>query len=222
VVLTQSLVVAEAAAVDLILGSASPRRADLLAHAGYSFRVETVDIDEVAARTHVDDGDIVAATTAIARAKFEALGQQGCLSPRVPLLTADTLVACEGKTMGKPESDGEVATMLATMSGQQLEITTAVCVGRAGEHPRELCVTTLVRLTELSPAQIDRYVETGVGLDKAAGLALQSEAGGFIASLDQCWSNVLGLPLCAVHAALREDYSAASDPYCAPTRCGQL
>lgn len=209
------------AARELILGSASPRRADLLTQAGYSFRVETVEIDEGAAREGIADGDIVAATAAIARAKFDAFVEQDVAPAGSPLLlTADTLVACQGVTMGKPGSHDAVATMLSQMSGQRLSITTAVCVGERGGHAQGATVSTVVDLAELTVDQISGYVETGVGLDKAAGLALQSDARPFIVRLDRCWSNVLGLPLCAVQALMRHDVEATSR-YCTSARCGR-
>lgn len=211
---------AEDAPRELILGSTSPRRADLLSHAGYTFRVESAQIDEEAAREGIADGDIVAATAAIARAKFDAFTEQdpapagGSL-----LLTADTLVACQGATMGKPDSADAVATMLSQMSGQRLSISTAVCVGEPGGQPQQAAVSTIVELAELTMDQISRYVATNVGLDKAAGLALQSDARPFIVRLDRCWSNVLGLPLCAVQALMQRDVEATSR-YCTSARCG--
>lgn len=204
--------------LELILGSASPRRADLLTRAGYTFHVRTVEIDEPSARLGIADGDIVAATLAIASAKFEAFEKDEVRVPEPLLLTADTLVACRGVTMGKPDSADAVAAMLAHMSGQRLSITTALCLGKAGRQPRMSTVTTGVQLVELGSAQIEQYVEAKVGLDKAAGLALQSEARPFVSSLDRCWSNVLGLPLCAMHSLWVGD-PEGPEHHCVDTRC---
>lgn len=229
-VLTRSSAVAERKPIDLVLASASPRRADLLTEAGYTFRVEPVEIDETAARSGFADGDIVAATGAIARAKFAAFSAASASAAKSTVLTADTLVACRGATMGKPDSPGAVAEMLAQMSGQSILITTAICVGSPGDDPQHATVSTTVQLTELTPNQVDGYVQANVGLDKAAGLALQAEARPFIATLDRCWSNVLGLPMCAVHALLETDpgsvdeeqanYEDRLEQCCKQSRCG--
>jgi septum formation protein len=88
------------------------------------------------------------------------------------------------------------------MDGRTLEITTAVCVGRPGAAPHTVLVTTLVALRRFREGEIARYVASGAGDDKAGGLALQAEAAPFIASTRGCWSNVVGLPLCAVASLL--------------------
>ena len=171
-------------APNLILGSASPRRADLLRRLGVSFVVETIDIDEQAL---VASNDVVAVVSRIAQAKFAAFAEQD--EPREgPLLTADTLVACNGEILGKPNRNDDVTAMLSAMSGQSLTIATAVCFGLVGAAPLTEVVTTRVDLRELDEGHIARYVASGVGLDKAAGLALQAEAGEFIATVDGCLS----------------------------------
>ena len=82
-------------------------------------------------------------------------------------------------------------------------------------------VTTTVTLRELTSDEIEAYVATDVGLDKAGGLALQSEAMSFIDAVDGCWANVLGLPLCAVARLLGLSASGpTSSGRCTPRLCG--
>jgi len=229
----------------LLLGSASPRRADLLAAAGYSFDVVTAPIDEQSAAAGIGDGDIAAATRAIARAKFDALsaalghgpghGAHDLAAGQVArVLTADTLVACAGVTMGKPTSNEEVVTTLSHLSGQRISITTSLCIGdvsladsRAGDagagesvQPTQVEETTTVDLRTISTAEMHAYAATGVGLDKAAGLALQAEAAPFIAAVQGCWSNVLGLPICRVRALVGGGGRVVTQ-ICAGRSCGQ-
>jgi len=182
---------------ELTLGSASPRRASLLRSLGVSFETVSVDIDE---QRLVHPGDLDASVRSIAGAKFAALRS---LVASGLLITADTMVVLDGEIMGKPSSNDELRTLLTAMSGQKVTIVTGLCVGSLDESPETETVATTVRLRELSAQQIEDYVESGVGMDKAAGLALQAEAGPFIASVDGCWSNVVGLPLCAVAEALQ-------------------
>jgi len=201
----------------LVLGSASPRRSDLLTAAGYRFEVITASVDEVAVAAQVEDGDIGQATRKIARAKFDALAHLLTSDDRL-VLTADTLVACEGRTMGKPASSEQVLDSLQHVSGKRIAITTSVCVGRVAVDsppPTHVEVTTFVDLREISAEAVQTYVASGVGLDKAGGLALQAEAGPFMAAVHGCWSNVLGLPLCQVRALV-----TGGPPQCAGIGCG--
>lgn len=211
----------------LILASASPRRRDLLAGLSRPFRVEPVEVDERALVSPGDDDPGVVALR-IASAKYAAFDPGQDLDGIV--ITADTLVACRGVIMGKPQSDDELRAMLQQMSGAELEIATAVCVGRPGrprspgdaDDPACEVVVTRVGLRRLEPAEIDRYVTSGEGIDKAGGLALQAGAGGFIDSVSGCWANVLGLPMCAVHRLIGADTTRASPPeaVCSPRLCG--
>lgn len=175
------------------LGSSSPRRSDLLVSAGFQFDVDVANIDE-AALVDPFESDPAAIVARIAQAKFAAFP----VDPRQPaLLTADTLVACDDTILGKPASEQHLRDMLGHMSGRPVTVVSAVCVGRRGEEPLTEVVSTAVVLRELASREIERYVATGVGMDKAAGLALQAQAKPFISAVDGCWSNVVGLPLCA-------------------------
>lgn len=212
----RSLVVVEAE--PLILGSASPRRAALLSQLGIRFRVVTADIEE---HEHLVAGDAtgVGSVTAIARAKFEAIGESiRSLDSNTRVLTADTLVVCQDQIMGKPSSDRALTTMIRQMSGRVVKISTAVCVGPAKGRPKIEVTTTKVAMRVIESGDIAAYVATGVGADKAGGLALQAEAGDFIESVEGCWSNVLGLPMCSVSSLLKHDENRCSVDVCGTWR----
>jgi len=191
--------VAKPIPVSLTLGSASPRRADLLASLGLAFDIEAVTIDEESF-IDPDERDPGVIVERIARAKFAAFAAGPV---HRLLLTADTLVACDGSVFGKPDSPDHLMSMLGYVSGRPLAIATAVCVGDRGAAPAVELVTTTVELRTLTTAEIDSYVATGAGIDKAGGLALQAQAAPFIQSVRGCWSNVVGLPLCAASRLLR-------------------
>ncbi len=202
----------------LTLGSASPRRAALLESLGLPFVVETVDIDEQSF-VHTAERDLRRTVERIAQAKFVAFGRGEDDSSL--LLTADTLVACDGVIMGKPQSSDHLTTMLRQISGRSLTVATAVCFGVRGSVPVPEIVTTTVWLRDLSGAEIATYVASGTGMDKAGGLALQAEANHFIDSVEGCWSNVLGFPLCAVATLLGLEPSASPrDQRCSVDLCG--
>ena len=180
--------------------------------------VKTVNIDEEALVEAADLGP-QQAVARIARAKFAAFTRAE-LGP-CRLLTADTLVACAGVVMGKPDSSRHLVNMLHQMSGRSITISTGVCVGALGSSPVSEIVTTNVLIRDLAAPEIEAYVSTGTGTDKAGGLALQAEANRFIQRVDGCWSNVLGLPLCAAAALLGlEPHGLAASQRCSVVLCG--
>ena len=120
--------------------------------------------------------------------------------------------------MGKPTTNAQLTAMLESMSASELTIVTAVCVGRRGLAPLVETVTTVVELRPLTVSEIEGYVSTGAGMDKAGGLALQAQAKPFIHAVQGCWSNVVGLPLCAVSRLLATD--ADESLRCSIELCG--
>jgi septum formation protein len=210
--------VVRAARQRLILGSASPRRAALLESLRVPFVVEAGSIDEESV-VHSAERDPRRTVARIAQAKFAAFARAEDDSSQ--LLTADTLVACDGVIMGKPQSSDHLTDMLRQMSGRSLTIATAVCFGVRGSVPAPEIVATTVGLRDLSGAEIAAYVAGGSGMDKAGGLALQAEANHFIEAVEGCWSNVLGFPLCAVATLLKlEPSSSQRDQRCSVDLCG--
>jgi len=95
-----------------------------------------------------------------------------------------------------------------------------VGAGESVQVPTQVEETTTVDLRTISTAEMQAYAATGVGLDKAAGLALQAEAAPFIAAVQGCWSNVLGLPICRVRALVGGGGRVVTQ-ICAGRSCGQ-
>lgn len=195
----------------LILGSASPRRQHLLAGLGVDFEIRTADVDEAA----LADDDLAASVQRSASAKFDALASS--LEPGQTLLTADTLVGGDGAVLGKPVDDADAIRMVSALSGHELTIVSALVYGAGTANPARRTVTTVVQLRPLTATEIEAYVATGAAGDKAGALELQGRAAGFIASLDGCWSNVVGLPVCSVRELLGID----DERRCSELDCGR-
>jgi septum formation protein len=183
----------------LILASRSPRRARLLAALNVEFRELPVDIDESAIAAGRDAASVVAE---LARTKARAARQ---LHTDARVIGADTVVVVGGNVLGKPRSEDEARGFLAELSGAEFEVVTGVAVVDGDETQGEVVVTELSMLS-LDPTQVAAYVATGVAADKAGGLELQGRARSFISDVRGCWSNVVGLPLCATARLLRVDY----------------
>jgi septum formation protein len=174
-------------AAALILGSASPRRAELLAQLGLEFLVMPADIDE----TPGPGEHPRAYVRRMAREKTEALSLSAAGSV---LLTADTTVILGDHSLGKPESPADARKMLMALSDGVHEVCTAVCVLH-GAQRHELLVSTSVEFIALDENLIDDYLTTSEPWDKAGAYAIQGLAGSFVRRIDGSVSNVIGLPL---------------------------
>jgi septum formation protein len=176
----------------LILASGSPRRRALLEEAGIAFRVvEPRVVEDEPAR-----GDAHAVAARNARRKAEAV--EGDL-----VLAADTVVAVGDRLLGKPRDEAEAMDLLRALSGTTHVVVTGVAL-KAGGRLRVATVATRVTMRPLDEAEILAYARSGEGMGKAGGYAIQETADRFVTALDGPFDNVVGLPVDAVRALLRE------------------
>ncbi|MFQ5777724.1 MAG: Maf family protein [Terriglobia bacterium] len=185
----------------LILASASPRRRELLANAGFSFAVVPSRVRESDPR-----GEPPAAfAERMARLKAENVARK--LSPQdgMVVLGADTIVVLNGTVLGKPRSHEDARGMLAQLSGRIHEVITGVALAApatacsAVAHER-----TRVVFRSLTSEEIATYVAGGEPLDKAGAYAIQGVASRFITRIEGCYFNVMGLPVSLVDRLLGE------------------
>jgi nucleoside triphosphate pyrophosphatase len=180
----------------LILASSSPRRAELLAAAGFTFDIQPADVDETPDAAE----DPRAYALRVAGAKAEAAaGRTG--GPGWPVVAADTVVVAGSRLMGKPVDASDAETMLKTLSGAIHQVHTAVVVRAEARQLSEI-VTTQVRVLPLEPDEIAWYLATGEWEGKAGAYAIQGRAARFIDWIDGSWSNVVGLPVATVYRLL--------------------
>ena len=179
----------------LILGSASPRRRELLAQLGLTpAAIRAPDIDENPRKGEIPR-DYVAR---IAREKIAALD---CAADEV-LLCADTTVSVGRRILGKPRDAAETAEFLWALSGRRHHVLTAVAV-RRGETVWERTVDTVVKFRPLSNEEVNGYLASGEWQGKAGGYAIQGLAGAFIPWLQGSFTGVVGLPLSETTTLLR-------------------
>ena len=177
----------------LILASASPRRAELLRAAGYTFDVVVADVDE-----STRAGEAPAAYV-------RRLAADKSAAVRIPdaiVLGADTTVVVDGEILGKPRDDEDLRAMLERLSGKTHQVLTGVSL-RQGAYEAGRVETTSVVLRALTDEEIAWYVASGEGRDKAGGYAIQGLASRFIPSIAGSYSNVVGLPVACVEELLR-------------------
>jgi septum formation protein len=188
----------------LILASASPRRRELLAQAGYVFAVEAADVDESllpgeAAADYVQRLAEEKATAVFARYADPTHDDKTVMNggPRWVVLGADTTVVCDGEILAKPVDAEDAKRMLRRLSGRVHEVLTGVAVvTRAGTVSG--VETTSVTFSEIPEAELDFYCATSEPMDKAGAYGIQGYAARWIPRIDGDYFNVMGLPIARV------------------------
>lgn len=185
----------------LLLGSASPRRREIL---------ETLGLPVVVAPAHVDE-TMLAGESAdayldrVTLAKLEATGAAAGAVIFGAVLVADTSVVVDGEVLGKPADDGDARRMIERLAGRSHEVWTRFAIARP-EAPQRAAhaetVRTRVTFRALDAAMIDAYVATGEGRDKAGAYAIQGVGSFVVKAIAGSYSNVVGLPACEVVEAL--------------------
>lgn len=181
----------------LILASASPRRRELLQRTLLRFRVIPSHTEE----TRRDEEPPQTYVARIAAEKARAVAER---QPGFWILAADTIVALEGQVFGKPKNLDNARQMLTTLSGHPHQVLTAfVLLDTAGNTTAAEIVTSQVTFKELSASEVAAYLATGEPFDKAGAYAFQGKGRDLIAQVSGSYSNIIGLPMDEVTAALR-------------------
>ena len=179
-----------------ILASGSPRRRELLAQAGLRFRVEAAQVEELNG-AHMTPRELCRAN---AFRKAQAVARQ---FPGALVLGADTEVHLGNRVFGKPATLKAAHQMLRRLSGCTHEVTTACCLLRARPAHRVMFdVTTHVQFRPLSDGQIRDYLATINPLDKAGAYAVQENGEWIVEAIEGSFTNIVGLPVQQVLAAL--------------------
>jgi nucleoside triphosphate pyrophosphatase len=180
----------------LVLASASPRRRQLLADAGYDFDVVSPLLKEL----HSDKLTLREVTSYNALQKGLAVARD---HPRRVVLAADTLVALENQLIGKPSNRAEAARLLRLLSGRVHFVVSSVFIAHlARGESLAFSVLSRVVFKELDDRTIAKYLATIDPLDKAGGYAAQGSGRTIIARITGSRSNVIGLPMEKTTAAL--------------------
>jgi septum formation protein len=185
----------------LILASASPRRRELLTHAGFSFQVQSIPVMEDP-RPGEDPMHLVKRLAREkAEAVFDAQQKPNVSSDPLLVLGADTVVVCDHEILNKPVDDADAARMLRLLSGRTHQVITGVCLisPLGAEVAAE---TTRVTMLTLSDEGILAYVATREPMDKAGAYAIQGHASRWIPRIVGCYFNVVGLPVALVNTMI--------------------
>ncbi|MFA9430788.1 nucleoside triphosphate pyrophosphatase [Egicoccus sp. AB-alg2] len=178
----------------LVLASASPRRAALLARLGLTPEPRPQDVDETPRDGETPD-ELVRRLAALKAMATRA-------GPHEVVVAADTEVVLDGATLGKPADRDAAAAMLRALSGRAHEVVTGVAVRRNTLVHVDAVRTTVV-FRSLTDAEIAWYLDTGEPFDKAGAYGLQGAGAVLVERIEGSDTNVIGLPLAETVALLR-------------------
>lgn len=178
----------------LVLASASPRRREILAIAGFRFDVRVSNVREERRR----DEPAIAYVRRLAEEKADAI----TLGPDEVILAADTTVVLDEHILEKPRDASDAARMLRLLSGREHEVITGICL-RTADRKIVDAASTRVRFVTLTDDEISAYVASGEPMDKAGAYAIQGLASKFIDRVEGCYFNVVGLPMAMVYGHLK-------------------
>jgi septum formation protein len=182
----------------IILASASPRRAELLDQIGITYRIQVVDIDE--SKQPNETAEFLVQRLACEKSQVVIKNTSAIICPNIdsatdlPVLGADTLGVLNGQLLVKPRDFEHAKEMLTSISGNWHEILSAVALSYKGQTRVKLN-RSRVLFRRLSSNEIQAYWKTGEPQDKAGAYAIQGLAATFIERIEGSYSGIMGLPL---------------------------
>ena len=181
----------------LILASASPRRRELLANAGFSFTVMSADTDE----TIPEGTSPEEAVKLLAKRKADTVKER---CPGSVIVAADTIVYCAGEILGKPHDQDDAFRMLSLLSGNTHQVYTGVCILRPDMPDTVFAECSDVTFYPLSKEEILQYISTGEPMDKAGAYGIQGKGCILVRSIRGDYFNIVGLPVARVARELQK------------------
>ncbi len=185
----------------IYLASKSPRRQELLNQIGIRFVVLDIPPQDTAHADMIDETVLVNENAAdyvsrLSREKADFAWKFLIAAnvPTYPVLTADTTVVLDNLILGKPQNRVEAYDMMERLSGKTHQVLTSVAV-RNGDFFSQVLQTSRVTFGQLSPENIEAYIDTSEPYDKAGGYGIQGLAGKFIKHIEGSYSGIMGLPL---------------------------
>ncbi|MCI8505245.1 MAG: septum formation protein Maf [Lachnospiraceae bacterium] len=182
----------------LILASASPRRREILALSGLPFVVRAGSGKEEIHET--EPAEIVKELSSGKAEEALLTAEAGDI-----IIGADTVVAFEGRVMGKPKDEAEAFSMLKELQGRTHQVYTGITVIRKGSGERDtFAEKTTVRVLPMSDEEIWEYVETKEPMDKAGAYGIQGRFALYVEGIEGDYQNVVGLPLARLYGCLKK------------------
>lgn len=197
----------------IILASQSPRRKELLEQIGLEFEICPAKGEEMITKTVPEEvvmelSKQKAEEVAAMVSSYSETHKDITTPSDILVIGADTVVAFNGKILGKPKDEADAKEMLMMLSGNTHSVFTGVTLvlidksGRVGELV--FYEKTNVKMHEMSEAEIDRYIATGEPMDKAGSYGIQGKCAIYIEKIDGDYNNVVGLPITRIYQELKK------------------
>ncbi|MBI2634327.1 septum formation protein Maf [Candidatus Peregrinibacteria bacterium] len=181
----------------LVLASKSPRRQQLLHEIGLDFIIHPSQFEEK--DTHLTPENL-ALHNAIGKAQTVARHYKDAI-----IIGVDTVVEVAGHMLGKPKDKNDHKNILRLLSNTTHKVISAICIINSKNNKNISAVeTTFVTMDRLEESDIEAYVNSGEGDDKAAGYAIQGKGSLFIKKIEGDYFNVVGLPIYRLRKLLKE------------------
>ncbi len=182
----------------IILGSASPRRKELLSGLGIQFSVQTIDVEE----NYPDHLQGIDIPMYLADKKADAYVDQ--LTDSTLLITADTIVLLDNEVLGKPADREDASRMLKRLSGNKHLVITGVCISSANRRETFHTVSEVL-FAELKNEEIEYYLDHFEPYDKAGSYGIQEWIGYIgVEQITGSFYNVMGLPVQRLYCELQK------------------
>lgn len=186
----------------IILASASPRRREIMTQAGYEFEVMVSHKEEF--YTSTEPNEIV---KELALLKANDIAMQ-IKQKNAVVIGADTVVAYDGKILGKPKTKEEAFEMIHGFQGDKHQVYTGIAIIEFNENGNKKltneAVKTDVYVNTMSPEEIWAYIERDNVLDKAGSYGIQSGFACHIEKIEGDYFNVVGLPISRIYEVLKK------------------
>ena len=180
----------------IILASASPRRKELMELAGYDFEVLCADIVEVVPEEAMPQEVVMS----LALQKAQAVAAE---HKEAVVIGSDTVVALDGKILGKPHSEQEACEMLRSLSGRTHKVFTGVAIVCGGKV-KNFFDETDVEFYSLGDDEIKKYVATGEPTDKAGAYGIQGKGSVLVKRINGDFFSVMGLPIAKLYREMSD------------------
>lgn len=182
---------------NIILGSQSPRRQELLLGLNIPFEVKVINVEETYPKELVG----VDIPMYIAEKKANAFSEM--MDENTLLITADTIVWHEGRVLNKPTDKADATAMLKSLSGKTHQVITGVCISTLKKR-KTFHVLSEVRFARLAPQEIDYYLQNYKPYDKAGAYGVQEWIGYVgVEYIEGSYFNVMGLPIQRLYGELK-------------------
>ena len=178
----------------IILASGSPRTRELLSQAGIEYVVEPADVEEITSETLADK-----VVEDLSRIKAMAVSKN---HPGEVVLAADTVVAIDGRILGKPKDEEDAFNMLMSLSGRAHQVYTGVTIVYSDGTVKTFSECTDVVMYENTKEQICSYIASREPMDKAGAYGIQGLGAVLVKEISGDYNNVVGLPLARVYREL--------------------